>query len=223
MDNESAINEIDAYKGRVYAEWVNEALIGMISDSDEDILDVGCGSGANAKELLARKKRVKCVSASEQEAAVVRAAGLECLVADCNVALPLESGQFDVILLSHVLEHLAWPEHALTQLKPLLKSGGSIIAAVPNVMFFRCRLRMLQGHFPRESVGVFDETHLRWFTWYTPKLVARLAGMRVSEQHGDAWFRDIPWLPRRVGRILVRLRPNLFSQQIRFRLRDESR
>jgi hypothetical protein len=85
-------------------------------------------------------------------------------------------------------------------------------------MFFRWRWRLIRGSFPRESVGIFDETHLRWFTWHTPRELAIASGCKISEQAGDPWFRDIWWLPKWVGRLMVRLRPNLFSQQIRFKL-----
>jgi 2-polyprenyl-3-methyl-5-hydroxy-6-metoxy-1,4-benzoquinol methylase len=42
-------------------------------------------------------------------------------------------GGFDVITMSHVLEHLPDPVDALERCRRLLRSGGLIVAAVPNL------------------------------------------------------------------------------------------
>ena len=209
----------DVYVRRQYVSWPNRPLLGMLPDSAKRVLDIGCGTGANLIEMQAQGRSVRGVTLSESEANVVRGLGIECSVADCSVPLPFASGEFDAIVASHVLEHLPWPETAVRNLLPLLSAGGALYAAVPNVMFFRTRMQLILGNFPRCDIGVFDETHLRWFTWETPPDLARRAGCEIAAQGGDAWFRHIPWLPKFVGEIAVKVRPNLFSQQIRFVLK----
>jgi methionine biosynthesis protein MetW len=211
-----------AYAERAYVNNSNTTLLNMIPSHAARVLDIGCGDGANLRELTARGKTCVGVTISVREAMLVQQLGSQCVVADCEKAMPFEDGQFDAIILSHVVEHLPWPEQTLPKLLRLLRPNGAIYIAVPNVMFFRSRWSLILGRFPRDSVGVFDETHLRWFTWATPNELAVRAGMSISSQDGDAWFRDIPWLPKIVGRVLVSLAPNLCSQQIRFVLRARS-
>jgi len=94
------------------------------------LLDYGCGSGAFARWM------------SEHGFDVV---GLEPFslgepsVSDNLLLLrkPLEAaknelGQFDVITMWHVLEHLKHPADALRELLPHLKKDGRLIVSVPN-------------------------------------------------------------------------------------------
>ena len=210
----------DVYAGRSYENWPNRTLLAMLPDNARRVLDVGCGTGANLLEMRSQGRDVHGVTLSESEAAIVRALGIDCTIADCGAPLPFAPGEFQAIVASHVLEHLPWPETAVQNLLPLLAPGAALFVAVPNVMFFRTRLQLLLGNFPRCEVGVFDETHLRWFTWDTPCDLARRADCTLTDQQGDAWFRDIPWLPKFVGEMAVRIKPNLFSQQIRFALKS---
>lgn len=64
-----------------------------------------------------------------------------------------------------VLEHLAWPHKALEMVAPLLTPRGRVLASIPNI---RCwvefRKLVLGGDFPTEDAGIFDRTHLRFFT-----------------------------------------------------------
>ncbi len=51
--------------------------------------------------------------------------------ADLNTVIPLDSEQFDTILTTDVLEHIAKPELFMSEIKRLLKSNGKIILTVP--------------------------------------------------------------------------------------------
>lgn len=50
---------------------------------------------------------------------------------DLNKPLPLESNQFDTIVISEVLEHIANPELIWQEMTRILKPGGKIILSVP--------------------------------------------------------------------------------------------
>ena len=54
-----------------------------------------------------------------------------CLRADIRTALPLESRQFDHVVMLAVLEHLAQPESVLGEAFRILKPGGSLILTWP--------------------------------------------------------------------------------------------
>lgn len=74
---------------------------------------------------------------------------------------------YDTTLFSHVLEHLRDPASVLARFCELLAPGGTVIIAVPNVLSWRQRLEFLRGNFRYQAAGVMDDTHLRFFTYFT--------------------------------------------------------
>jgi len=88
-------------------------------------------------------------------------------------------GQFDAIVFGDVLEHLRNPRSVLEQLSKLLKPGGRILISLPNVANIWVRLNLLFGRFNYTRVGIFDESHLRFFTLKTAKELAADAGLDV--------------------------------------------
>jgi SAM-dependent methyltransferase len=91
-------------------------------------------------------------------------------VSVCDVEredLPFPARSFDVLLLSHVLEHLNSPGHALTRLARWLRPGGWVLAAVPNMAFWRVRARILAGDWKRDDTGFLDRTHLHFWSYRT--------------------------------------------------------
>ena len=53
-------------------------------------------------------------------------------IADATELTPIDSGSYDVVLSSHVVEHIANPIRALTEWKRVLKEDGRILAVVPE-------------------------------------------------------------------------------------------
>ena len=47
--------------------------------------------------------------------------------------LPIEENKFDIIIMSHVIEHLPDPVSIVVKLKSWLKPGGLLMVATPNV------------------------------------------------------------------------------------------
>ena len=74
-----------------------------------------------------------------------------------------------------VLEHTFDPAMVLTNLAELLRSGGCIIASVPNI---GCvwDATILAGRFPSAQCGLFDFGHIRWFT--KSSLMRLICGMK---------------------------------------------
>jgi SAM-dependent methyltransferase len=77
------------------------------------------------------------------------------------------TGTFDVVLMSHVLEHLAQPAQLLADVRRRLAVNGVIAVALPNVLHFKQRFRFLQGDFTYTDTGILDRTHLRFYTYTT--------------------------------------------------------
>jgi len=141
------------------------------------------------------------------------------LVGDvATMPLPLAPSSFDAILLIDVLEHLGDPTGALRRLFPLLREGGRIVVAIPNVAHWSVRLRLLVGRFDYEDSGILDRTHVRFYTRETARAMLEEAGLEIQETD---LVPDVPLL--RFKRALVEanyrvasLLPGLFSAEFFF-------
>jgi hypothetical protein len=63
-----------------------------------------------------------------------------------------------------VLEHLKDPWTALRRYAQLLEPGGTAVVSLPNVGHWSTYANLARGTWPRKPEGIFDATHLRWFT-----------------------------------------------------------
>lgn len=100
------------------------------------VLDVGCGSGAFLDGMLENGWATFGIEPSAPAAAVSRAKGHAVLCQSATDALDekLAAQLFDIILMSHSLEHVHSPTEALAHLRPILQPGtGHLIIEVPNV------------------------------------------------------------------------------------------
>jgi len=97
------------------------------------ILDVGCGRGVMLSYLRDFGWQAIGTEASDLAARHARERlGLEVHVAGLP-DLPFPKGHFDVISFYHTLEHLPDPRSALKAAHTLLRPGGALVVAVPNI------------------------------------------------------------------------------------------
>jgi SAM-dependent methyltransferase len=87
------------------------------------------------------------------------------VAADLNVGLPQLFESFDFILCADVLEHVRDPQQLLRECQGLLTPGGRLIASLPNSGNIYFRLNVLFGRFPQDDRGLFDRTHVHFYTW----------------------------------------------------------
>jgi len=96
------------------------------------LLDVGCGTGKDLLRLQASGWAVTGVEISPYAASLARARlGCEVMVGHFD-EVALEGRSFDVVRLSHVLEHLPSPRKSLEKVHRLLRPGGLLWLEVPN-------------------------------------------------------------------------------------------
>jgi methionine biosynthesis protein MetW len=180
------------------------------------VLDVGCAGGHLAAELARRGCAVLGV---ELDGGAARARGVEVLEGSIDdpalrARLP---GELDAILCADVLEHLPRPEDTLAFLAGRLRTGGRAIVSLPNAGHWTMRRALLRGRFPQEDFGLFDRTHLRWFTRASARALVEGAGLTVA---GES-FTEAPLpleahvtLPAWLRALAVRRRPELFALQV---------
>ncbi|MEO5865272.1 MAG: class I SAM-dependent methyltransferase [Nitrospiraceae bacterium] len=97
------------------------------------VLDVGCGAGGNLKALQDQGWEPSGIEISEVAAAHAREIVTGNIHTGTLESAPFSPQSFDLILMSHSLEHLPSPVDALRQVHRLLKDNGLLIVSVPNV------------------------------------------------------------------------------------------
>lgn len=128
------------------------------------VLDVGCGPGYLAGALAVRGFHVTGIDGPGRAGADFPPA-VTLIEADLDLGLPPLRGAFDFILCADVLEHLRQPERLLAALRGALAPGGRLLASLPNSGHAWFRWNVLRGRFPAEDRGLFDRTHLHFYTW----------------------------------------------------------
>src|SRR5436190_713205 len=102
--------------------------------------------------------------------------------ADLETLDPAPLGRFDVLVAGDVLEHLQDPWTVLRRFAELVEPGGAVVVSLPNVRHWETVFAIaVQGRFPRRNEGVFDATHLRWFTLHDAWSLVEQAGLEVEE------------------------------------------
>ncbi len=142
----------------------------------------------------------------EQRAELWRSLNVE--VRYCNLdeqALPYGDAEFDAVVFSEVIEHLAGsPLPALTEMARVLKPGGRLVLSTPNQMYLKSRLKTLFDVVlarPFESFNEFTRAmglagpqryynHSRLYTMQELRWLVERAGLDVAAtRYGDAWER----------------------------------
>jgi len=206
---------------RIYA-GSNRPLLQLITHFPAGAaLDCGCGTGGNARVLSQMGWRVTGITVSPRELEMASECCEAVLLGDLNSGIPQEAGgPFDLVVFSHVLEHLLQPEVALREARRLLSPDGRIIVALPNVLYWRLRIKFLFGEFKYEPTGIMDETHVRFYTFHSGMELLRSNGFEILSTLGDGDLpipflrRLFPALPRLLDPWASRLVPGLLGAQI---------
>lgn len=186
-----------------YYEAVRADIFPLIDPRGRRVLDVGCGSGATGRAL--KEQGALEVFGIELDPAAARRASevLDRVLAGdvTQIALDFAEGYFDLILCLDVLEHLPYPEDALRRLVPLLSSEGRFVVSLPNMRYAGSLKKLIwEADWPRETSGVFDGTHLRWFTAKSARRLFCDAGLSVVQMRRsllpafDRLTRALPFL-----------------------------
>lgn len=153
-------------------------------DPSARILEIGCGTGATGALALSEGRAGNYVGVELFEAAANEAREVLSDVITGNVEsldFSWQPASFDALILSEVLEHLVEPGEVLKKLARFVRPGGMVLASSPNISHWRVIRELVRGKFELADQGVFDRTHLRWFT---PQSFAQMfedAGFRSDD------------------------------------------
>ena len=164
------------------------------------VLDAGCGEGYLAAILAGRGYRVTGV---ERARADGFPESVRLVEADLDAGLPDLGGRFDYIVCGDVLEHLREPVRLLAGMRAVLAPGGAVVASLPNSGHFYFRAHVLLGCFPSHDRGLFDRTHLHFYTWRQWRELFSAAGFAIESVRPSGVPVGLA-LPRWEGSLAVR-------------------
>jgi SAM-dependent methyltransferase len=207
---------------KIYENAGNLALLELIRSKPAGCaLDCGCGAGDNARILSLRGWDVDGITISPDEQSKASRVCKTVHIADLESGIPpAVSGGYDLVIFSHVLEHLRNPSRVLNDIHRVLAPDGIVAVALPNVLSWRYRLRFLLGRFEYEEGGIMDTTHVRFYTFTSGRRLLESNGFLVSTATVEGIFplaRKIG-LPPRIVALLDQLAgnywPGLFGWQL---------
>jgi 2-polyprenyl-3-methyl-5-hydroxy-6-metoxy-1,4-benzoquinol methylase len=170
MINHAIRSDDAAYSG--YYETPRLALLDLLTPSPvQRALEIGCGAGANLREIKNRFPACHTTGVELRGDAAQSAArsGRVDQVIEADVLsreqVDFALGSFDLVICSHVLEHFAQPEQVLARVRGWLAPGGQLLVALPNVRHLSVLLDLIwRGDFRYQPGGILDHTHLRFYT-----------------------------------------------------------
>jgi 2-polyprenyl-3-methyl-5-hydroxy-6-metoxy-1,4-benzoquinol methylase len=160
-----------------FARWIGRGKL---------VLDVGCGEGFFASELIGTGNQVVGVDLinSPAHAAEMK----EFIQSDLDDGFPaalserLKPYRFDRIMLQDILEHVRNPKQIMRDCAALLADNGQVLISIPNVANVTIRAALLFGRFEYSERGILDKTHVRFFTRASARRFIVQCGYEIVEQ-----------------------------------------
>jgi SAM-dependent methyltransferase len=158
--NVARIGRADIEANRIYFRARGKALAELIGAAPQRVFELGSGYGFNLEAVRARFPDARLFT-DEVDQTVEMAADV--------AAARLADGPWDVVILSHVVEHFTDPAALLREVKANLAPDGVAIVEVPND---------IEGIVPLNGP---DEPHLAFFTAPTMRLLLEQVGFDIVD------------------------------------------
>ena len=163
----------------------NETILEMIPNPCNRVVEVGCMRGTLTRAYLARNASCQWtgIDIDPENAAIAAAVCYKTLCRDIETMDEAEFASVanaDAWIFGDTLEHLRDPWAVLSRIRRYLPSEGVVIASIPNAQHWSFQARVNAGQFRYEDEGLFDRTHLRFFTRTTIFEMFEKAGYQVE-------------------------------------------
>ena len=150
----------------------NDTILDMLPPNLKSVVEVGCMRGSLAKVYRERNPTCSWIGIDIDQDNVEIARNV------CGDALCLDIEQvaaedftrwqgMDAWVFGDTLEHLRDPWSVLRNIRRILPDDGMVIASIPNSQHWYFQARVNVGQFRYEDDGLFDRTHLRFFSRIT--------------------------------------------------------
>jgi 2-polyprenyl-3-methyl-5-hydroxy-6-metoxy-1,4-benzoquinol methylase len=201
--------------------------ISNLTPVNKNILDIGCFQG----DLLNRVKLSQDVTnnyfGADMENYLIRDFDfIKFYILDLNdsgLSNIFDNQKFDLIILGDILEHLVNPWNSLRNLEQIILPSSKLLISIPNSGHWYFRLKVLLGKIDYVNNGLFDKTHLRFFTKKSARELINTSKFKIVTLK----YSSIPWenifkfgLITKIlsffERFFIWLRPQLFAYQFIF-------
>jgi 2-polyprenyl-3-methyl-5-hydroxy-6-metoxy-1,4-benzoquinol methylase len=182
----------------------------LVPSSARRILELGCSNGALGAAIKARQQALVVGVEIDRDYGELASGRLDrvivCDVEEFARAQAPPEAPFDCLIAADVLEHLVDPWSALARCVAYLAPGATVIVSLPNVIYASALMRVLIARsWPREPQGIFDATHLRWFTRTDALEMLRGAGLQPEHVHPNFFLEGWKlWIARLLARTPLR-------------------
>ncbi len=180
----------DMHIERICQEYEIQWLLDEIRKVGPAVLDLGYGDGLFFPQL-ATESDLTVIEGSkvlvEAARTIAAADGLNAQIEHCLFENFETDKRFDVILASHVLEHVNDPVKLMLKLKMLLNPGGIILGIVPNAESFHRKLGLVMGiNRKLDELSPRDKIvgHQRVYSLMTLISDLSTAGFRLTKHRG---------------------------------------
>lgn len=199
---------IDDSTDRINKEWVKivKSKLGIPFYPNKKVLDIACGISTLGKIF---SNDVYGFDINQEAVKVAQKNGIKARLGDVEKKWDYPDGCFDIVIASHIIEHVVNPDQLILEAKRVLKKNGILIVATPNLAAWFNRILLLLGFQPFfTEVSTVDKTlglkftrkltqlrsplgHLRIFTPGSLKEILELHGFRITKTAG-AEFLSFP-------------------------------
>ena len=163
----------------------NPEILQLMPTTLARVVEVGCSSGALAREY--KQINGKChylgIEIDENYASMARRYCDEVVVANIEGLADEEFARLlpaNCWIFGDVLEHLYDPWSVLARIRKHMTADDCVIACIPNVQHWSVQASLMAGQFFYQDSGLFDRTHVRWFTRTTIIDMFTKAGFRIE-------------------------------------------
>lgn len=205
--------EIPAYGNKTtadsrYSVKERHDLISLLDRSQaySKILELGCADGNNLKFFCDRLGIARsnadgvdiCAPKPTPEGFNFFHDSIENYLEECTKT-------YDLVLLSDALEHIYNPWLCLANIKSKIRKGGKLLVSIPNIQNLKYVSASVTGEFFYAETGLFDSTHIRFFSMKSISQYLGKLGYKIERQ---SWRED-----KSLGNIKNDIKTKLLTQK----------
>ena len=195
-----------------------------LASKGERVLDVGCGNGSMLFRIIHKYSELYGIDIAPSRLEEARVAVSEkysdlpnkfyFYEGDLDKTTEFESEYFDTIVCLATLEHVYDVYTLVKEIYRILKRGGDVIVEVPNIAYFKYRIKLLLGILPItsspynwEEIG-WDGGHIHYFTLKKLCELFESQGFEITVKTGGGFFAQLRnWCPSLLtGDIILKAR-----------------
>jgi len=172
----------DGFNARVF-QWIIENYF----ESTVRILDVGCSSGSLGRALKENNSNFAIYGVEASYPAFLKAKErlddvwlIDLTVDLFELAEVLTLVNPHIVILADVLEHLNDPERVLRCIAKNMQLDALLCISLPNIFSYELFDKYNSGIFSYDSLGVFDNTHVKFFNLQSAIQLLEKVGFKVA-------------------------------------------